>query len=230
MDWVTWLQIKYAHGHWCLTLDADEIFIYPFYETRPLKALTDWLDTHDVASFGALMLDLYPKGRLQTEMYTAGQDPFEILNWFDSGNYFIKRQLKLQNLWVQGGVRARCFFANSPPRSPTLSKVPLVKWNRRFSYLSSTHSLLPRRLNHVYGETGGEKPSGVLLHTKFLHMAVENAAEEKLRREHFENIDLYQTYYDHLTKNPSLWCQTSSKYTGWRQLDTLGLMSKGVWI
>jgi hypothetical protein len=63
-----------------------------------------------------------------------------------------------------------------------------------------------------------------------LHMAVENAAEEKLRREHFENIDLYQTYYDHLTKNPSLWCQTSSKYTGWRQLDTLGLMSKGVWI
>ena len=230
MDWVTWLQIKYAHGHWCLTLDADEIFIYPFYETSPLKALTDWLDTHDVASFGALMLNLYPKGRLQTNIYTAGQNPFEILNWFDSGNYFIKRQLKLQNLWVQGGVRARCFFANSPPRSPTLSKVPLVKWNRRFSYLSSTHSLLPRKLNHVYGETGGEKPSGVLLHTKFLHLAVEGAAEEKLRREHFENIDLYQTYYDRLTKNPSLWCQTSSKYTGWRQLDTLGLMSKGAWI
>ena len=150
------------------------------------------------------MLDLYSKGRLETDIYTSGQNPFEILNWFDSGNYFIKRQLKLQNLWIQGGVRARCFFASAPPRAPTLSKVPLVKWNRRFSYLSSTHALLPRGLNHVYDETGGEKLSGVLLHTKFLHIVVQGAAEEKLRREHFENIDLYQTYYDRLTPNPSL--------------------------
>ena len=71
------------------------------------------------------------------------------------------------------------FFASAPPRAPTLSKVPLVKWNRRFSYLSSTHALLPRGLNHVYDETGGEKLSGVLLHTKFLHIVVQGAAEEK---------------------------------------------------
>ena len=45
--------------------------------------------------------------------------------------------------------------------------------------------------------------SGVLLHTKLLHIVVQGTAEEKLRREHFENIDLYQTYYDRLTQNPS---------------------------
>ena len=27
MDWLTHLQRLYAHGHWCLTIDADEIFI-----------------------------------------------------------------------------------------------------------------------------------------------------------------------------------------------------------
>ena len=59
-------------------------------------------------------------------------------------------------------------------------------------------------VNHVYDETGGEKLSGVLLHTQFLHIVEQGAAEEKLRREHFENIDLYQTYYDRLTPNPSL--------------------------
>ena len=70
------------------------------------------------------------------------------------------------------------FLPAPPPRAPTLSKVPLVKWNRRFSYLSSTHALLPRGLNHVYDETGGEKLSGVLLHTKFLHIVLQGATEE----------------------------------------------------
>jgi hypothetical protein len=105
-----------------------------------------------------------------------------------------------------------------------------VKWNRRFAYLSSTHSLLPRRLNHAYAETGGEQMSGVLLHSKFLHTVADNAGEEKHRREHFENIDLYQDYYDRLTENPYLWCESSTQYTGWPQLDRLGLMSKGPWM
>ena len=27
-------------GHWCLTLDADEILVYPYHESRPICALT----------------------------------------------------------------------------------------------------------------------------------------------------------------------------------------------
>ena len=77
VDWLTWLQCRYAHGHWCLTLDADEILIYPHHDTRPLGALTEWLDEAGRPSFGALMLDLYPKGRLGDRTYEAGQDPIE---------------------------------------------------------------------------------------------------------------------------------------------------------
>jgi hypothetical protein len=76
---------------------------------------------------------------------------------------------------VQGGVRARMFFGKDPRRAPTLNKTPLVRWDRRYAYVSSTHSLLPRRLNHVYDTTGGEKLSGILLHTKFLHTIVEKS-------------------------------------------------------
>ena len=147
MDWVTWLQIRHAHGHWCLTVDADEILIYPYHDTRPLPALTAWLDAGQVRSFGALMLDMYPKGLLQAQTYEPGADPFDALCWFDSGNYTIQKQSVMQRLWIQGGVRARLFFADRPDRAPTLSKVPLVKWERRFAYVSSAHTLLPRDLN-----------------------------------------------------------------------------------
>ncbi|HKK85799.1 MAG TPA: glycosyltransferase family 2 protein [Roseovarius sp.] len=230
MDWLTALQARYAHGHWCLTLDADEIFIYPHHDTRPLPALTEWLEQDERTSFGALMLDMYPKGRLSAHPYQAGDDPFHDLCWFDGGNYIIQRKPDLQNLWIQGGVRARCFFADQPRRAPTMGKIPLVKWNRRFAYVSSTHSLLPRRLNHVYADDGGEIASGILLHSKFLNVIVDKSAEEKSRREHFANSDLYEAYYDRLIDDPDLWCGASTKFISWRQLEAMGLMSKGNWI
>lgn len=42
VDWLNWLQRKYGHGHWTLVVDPDELFIYPFCDTRPIRALTDW--------------------------------------------------------------------------------------------------------------------------------------------------------------------------------------------
>jgi len=230
IDWLTWLQFRHAHGHWCLVLDADEILIYPHHDTRPLRALVDWLEQNGRSSFGALMLDMYPKGPVKSRTYRAGENPFETLCWFDGGNYMIRKKPDFQNLWIQGGVRARMFFADRPRRAPTMGKTPLVKWHRRYAYVSSAHSLLPRRLNHVYDEDGGERTSGILLHTKFLHMVVEKSAEEKRRREHFANSDLYEDYYDALAGNPDLWCEASSRFISWRQLEAMGLMSKGNWV
>jgi hypothetical protein len=167
---------------------------------------------------------------LQAHNYEPGADPFDALCWFDSGNYMIQKQSVLQRLWIQGGVRARLFFQDRPERAPTLGKVPLVKWDRRYAYVSSAHSLLPRDLNRVYDEGGGEFASGVLLHSKFLHMVVAKSAEEKQRREHFANSALYDAYYDSLMQSPDLWCDRSSRYLGWRQLEAMGLMSKGQWL
>ncbi|MEM9130669.1 MAG: glycosyltransferase family 2 protein [Pseudomonadota bacterium] len=230
VDWLTWLQMKYAHGHWCLMLDADEILIYPHYDTRPLTALTGWLEQNDRQSFGTIMLDMYPKGPLGAQKYYSGVDPFEQLCWFDAGNYFMQKKPDLHNLWIQGGVRARRFFANQPKRAPTISKTPLVKWNRRYAYVSSTHSLLPRRLNKVYDDHGGECISGILLHSKFLETVVARSSVEKARGEHFANSALYHEYYDALADNPDLWCEYSTRFNGWRQLEAMGLMSKGGWI
>ena len=229
VDWLNWLQFKYGHDHWCLVVDPDEFFVYPFCDTRPLRALTDWLDASSIKSFSAMLLDMYPKGPFDAQPYHEGQDPFEIAQWFDSGNYTIQRNRKYGNLWIQGGPRARRFFAAEPRRAPTLNKVPLVRWNRRFAYVNSTHAILPPRLNRVYATDGGERISGALLHTKFLRGIVEKSAEEKHRREHFANSTLYDSYYDSLVADPQLWCDRSSRYTGWRGLEAMGLMSRGGW-
>ncbi|WP_222101765.1 hypothetical protein [Jannaschia seosinensis] len=110
-----------------------------------------------------------------------------------------------------------------------MSKVPLVRWHWRYAYVTSTHSLLPRHLNRVYDEDGGEAPIGILLHTKFLPQILVKSAEEKTRRQHFENSSLYDGYYDALVDDPVLWCPASTRLEDWRQLEDLGLMSRGGW-
>jgi len=229
MDWLQWLLMRHGHGRWCLTVDADELLVYPHLDTRPLSALTRWLDDREIEAFGALMLDMYPKGPVASMPYRAGQDPTEVLQWYDRANYTITRKQDLHYLWIQGGVRSRMFLAEDPRRGPTLSKIPLVKWNRRYVYLNSTHSMLPRRLNHVYDTEGGEMLSGVLLHTKFLHTISAKSAEEKNRRQHFGEPGAFDHYYDALTRSPDLWCEASTRYLGWRQLEAEGLMSRGEW-
>ncbi len=229
VDWLNWLQMRFAHGHWSLVVDIDEFFVYPFCDTRPIRALTDWLDASSVKSFGTMSLDMYPKGPIDSTKYDAGGDPFEHAHWFDSGNYTIEKNPTYQNLWIQGGPRARAFFYDDAKRAPALNKIPLVKWNRAYTYLSSTHMLLPRGLNLVYDDLGGEKTSGCLLHAKFLDTLKSKSAEELERQQHFSNSQEYRAYHEGLSEKPDLWCQWSEKYINWRQLEILGLMSKGNW-
>ena len=229
VDWLNHLQSRHGHGHWCLTVDVDEFLVYPFCDTRPLPALTDWLDASAIRSFGAMLLDMYPKGPLDAVPYAEGQDPFEIASWFDAGNYTIRKNSRFGNLWIQGGPRARVFFADQPAHAPALNKIPLVRWERRYAWQSSTHTLLPRGLNLVYDEWGGEKASGVLLHAKWLSPFVAKAEEELERRQHYAASREYRAYAERIGAARDLWCPWSERYINWRQLEILGLMSKGNW-
>ena len=95
--------------------------------------------------------------------------------------------------------------------------------------VSSTHMLLPRGLNLVYDEWGGEKASGCLLHAKFLDTFADKAAEELTGASTMPRSREYRAYAEQLEDDPDLWCKWSEKYINWRQLEILGLMSKGNW-
>lgn len=229
MDWINHLLRRYGHGHWCLTVDADEFLVYPYCDTRPLPALTYWLENSAVRSFGAMVLDMYPKGPVADAPLLEGEDPFQIACWFDSGNYTISRNWAMGNLWIQGGPRARAFFDQTPYEAPALNKIPLVHWHKRYAYVSSTHMMLPRGLNLVFDEWGGEKASGVLMHAKFLNTFKSKAEEELKRREHYASSREYAAYLSSDDKSPELWNRWSERFTDWRQLELLGLVSKGNW-
>jgi len=229
MDWLMHLLRRHGHDRWCLTVDVDEFLVYPFCETRPLRALTDWLESGEVRAFSSMMLDMYPKGEMHVQPYREGQNPFEIAQYFDSGNYVISRNARYRNLWIQGGPRARVFFADTPRKAPAMNKTPLVKWHRSYAYVSSTHMMLPRGLNLTYETAAGEKPSGCLLHAKFLDTFAVKAEEELARGQHYAESHEYRAYRQGVAQERDLWCKWSEKYINWRQLETLGLMSKGNW-
>ncbi len=229
LDWLTWLQMRYGHGHWTLMADADELLIYAHHETRSLHDLTAWLESHGQDAFGALMLDLYPQGPLGNQTYDPETDPIRVLDGFDNGPYRVQRQSPLGNLWVQGGARERMFFASAPRRSPTLNKIPLVRWSRHYAFVNSCHSALPRRLNAIYDGPGGTAASGILLHTKFLPDVVDRSKTEKARRQHFHDPDQFGPYYDGIIAQPVMWTERSEHYAGWQQLRALGLMNDGGW-
>ncbi|NOD48619.1 glycosyltransferase family 2 protein [Ruegeria sp. HKCCD5849] len=229
LDWLTWLQMRHGHAHWCLMVDADELLVYSHCDTRPLQDLTHWLEQKGRVGFGALMLDLYPKGPLGRDTYDPDTDPTDLLCWFDAGPYRAERQSPIGNLWVQGGARERMFFTQTRQRSPTLNKIPLIRWSRRYAYVNSCHSALPRHLNAAYDGPGGAAPSGVLLHTKFLPEIVEKSKSEKERCQHFHDPSQFAAYYDGIINQPVMWTPQSVRYTGWKQLQQMGLMPGGDW-
>ncbi|WP_051909425.1 glycosyltransferase family 2 protein [Paenirhodobacter enshiensis] len=228
MDWINHLLRRYGSGHWCLTVDADELLTIPHRDTRDLRDLTGWLDARGVPMMAALMLDLYPRGALSGAVCPPGTDPATVLNWFDADNYTWEFQPRFRNISIRGGVRRRVFFADTPENAPHLHKVPLIRWNRRYAYVSSTHVALPRRLNAGF-DARLSLPTGVLLHDKFLDQIIAKSRDEKLRGEHFTHAARYDGYYDALIADPVLWNADSQQMTDWRGLETLGLMSRGAW-
>jgi hypothetical protein len=175
-----------------------------------------------------MLLDMYARTAIDKTTCPRGENPFKQASYFDAGNYQFRQNKRYGNLWIQGGPRQRVFFPDLPQAAPALNKIPLVKWQRGAVYVSSTHSLLPRSLNIVYDETGGEKICGLLLHAKFLSDLKDKAREEQHRKQHYASSREYRAYGRNTGR--ILWTPKSTHYEGWRQLESLGLMSTGDWI
>lgn len=228
LDWVGWLLLRHGAGHWCLTLDADELLIFPHWQERGLPALTRFLESRGAEALTVTMIELYPKGPLSEARHSPGQNPLETLPWFDASGYDYTPLQRFGLVSIRGGVRRRVFFADAHAHAPHLHKTPLIRWSRRYAYVSSTHIALPRRLNGGFARA--DLPTGVLLHTKFLPNILDKSRDEKRRAEHFTHAENYDSYYDSVIADPNLWFEGSQRFEGWQQLEALGLMSRGGWI
>lgn len=217
MYWLNFLLWKHGVDHWCVTCDPDEFFIFPNIEKENIKSLTNYLENKGKNSFSTILIDMYSQEDLA---YKTGQNPLEFCGYFDKSGYRFTPFPPCENIWIQGGVRERLFCLDEPEKSPALNKVPLVYWKRNYLYASSTHDLLPKKLNHC----SFALKTGALLHFKFLSTFKEKVKEEMVRGEHYNDSGEYKHYHDNLDSLSFYNDALSVKYTNSQQLTDLNLI------
>ena len=63
--------------------------------------LTEHLVTVGRVSMGTILLDLYGETPVAETICAAGEDPVSAAPWFDPANYFMRRNDRYRNLWIQ---------------------------------------------------------------------------------------------------------------------------------
>ena len=217
-DWTNMVLGAHADGQWALTVDADELFVFPAYEHVGLRALCGHLDAHGARGVVALMVDMYGPGAIAGTIHDPGRPLTEASPWFDPGPYSFVRDARCPHVQFVGGVRARAFdFSAHQPTPPVVSKVPLVKWDRATRYLMAAHAVTPLP---VYPMLGG------LLHFKFLSDFPDRVVTAVAEAQHFGGAQEYRVYLEHLRRDPDLRLRNdaSQRFAGSAQLLDLRLL------
>lgn len=219
--WVNEILDAFAPNHWALTVDADELLIYPDCERLNIIELTRLLDESGADAMIAPMLDMYPKGPLSSNSYRPGADFLDHSAYFDPGPYEFKI-VGDQRVIARGGPRQRVFWEGRglDHNSPYLFKMPLVRWNRGMAYKASTHIL--------EGPSSLASTTGLLLHFKFLPDFARKAEIEVGRGEHFAGARQYAAYAQIVKESPDVRVdyEGSVRYKNSSQLVEMGLMNK----
>ncbi len=227
MDWCNHLLARHGVGKWCVTVDPDEFLIYPYVEQRGLRSLTRYMEGIQQPSLLAPLIDAYGPDSLTRTQLDETTDPFELCPYFDRFNIAQKFNQENENFWMQGGVRMRRIFSEEPHRAPALNKVPLVRWQRGYRYVSSMHHLNRPELNC----TVRGKPiavSGLLFHFKYVNLLAQKASEEIVRGEHYAGGAEYKAYLgagDSVLFDPDI----SLRFSDSNQMCRLGFMQAGGW-
>lgn len=252
-DWLNALLAEYGVGGWCVTVDVDELLIYPGSERTSLRALTTHLDQRGYEALTCLLLDLYPDGPLNACSYNPGDDLLSAAPYFDIGPYDRSTFDLCPGVLIKGGMRERVFYPEFRARglgakifdtmlyrvalrAPLLRDSPWLQARRRPSPPCLTKVPLVRwdkdskylHCTHWVSRKTVALETGALLHFKFLHDFHARAVEEVARGEHYDEATEYRRYAQRLALNPdmTLMYEGSTRFEGTAQLVGLGLMQE----
>lgn len=214
--WTTELCDHYANGHWCLTLDSDEMLVFPGCEHINLIELCHYMDKHNFEGLFTIFLDMYSDRPLSQSQYKPSTPFLSTCQYFDAN---VAYQLKVPNLFppvqIFGGPRQRMFWdQGNKGTGPSMRKLPLIKWHRGFKYHHSTHSTSLIRLADF---------TGALLHFKFFASFQQLAINEYNRGDRMQMED-YKKYAD-MVQEQDLYFKTDSSV---RYDSSLTLVEHGV--
>ena len=220
VQWINSLLDAYAVDHWALTVDADELLVYPGCEKLSLQDLTAHLDGRGEQALLTFLLDMYSDRQIRETLYTTGRPFLDSCPYFDVDSYSWEPTNETRGrVPSRGGPRDRVFWAGNDRGRPApfLPKIPLVRWRRGLAYQASTHVLPGVRVSAM---------TGVLMHFKFFSDFTDRVAEEAVRGEHWQDAGQYGVYRKVLEENPGLnmHYRQSVRYEDSQQLVDLGLM------
>ncbi|MCK1709612.1 MULTISPECIES: glycosyltransferase family 2 protein [unclassified Bradyrhizobium] len=223
--WTSAVLDQFAPGRWALTLDADELFVYPGCETFDLRCLCRYLESAGADCMTAEMIDMYPRVLGGSERYRAGESLVAFCPYFDSDTYVKRRRRGFPTNYLIGGARARLFYDEPmPPKialydalvrllepyglarllpavnitrwePPLLTKVPLARWLPGRRYIAAGHLMAPR------GKPGDV--TGALLHFKFLHDFTDKVATAVREGNYYRGSVEYKRYAERLAQDQS---------------------------
>ncbi|MEW5686445.1 MAG: glycosyltransferase family 2 protein [Pseudomonadota bacterium] len=218
VDWISHVLDAFCDGYWTLTVDADELFVFPGCERIGLRAACEHFDAVGAEGVMALMIDMYGPGEVSATAHDPDARLLDTCPYFDPGPYRAVRTGLFPNVHFHGGPRMRLFdFSPYQERPPVLTKAPLVKWERGRQYLLSTHAVTPLRL---YPMLAG------LLHFKFLSDFHDRAIQAVATGRHYGGSSEYRAYKDVMDRGGALRPRDdhSVRYLGTDQLVRLELM------
>ncbi|UQR65490.1 glycosyltransferase family 2 protein [Bradyrhizobium sp. C-145] len=223
--WTSAVLDQFAPGRWALTLDADELFVYPGCENFDLRWLCRYLESTGADCMTAEMVDMYPRWLGGPERYQAGESLVAFCPYFDSDTYVKRRRRGFPTNYLVGGARARLFYDEPMPpkialydalvqllepyglarllpavnitrwQPPLLTKVPLARWLPSRRYIAAGHLMAPP------GKPGDV--TGALLHFKFLHDFTDKVAIAVREGNYYLGSVEYQRYAERLDQNRS---------------------------
>ena len=161
-------------------------------------------------SVRALLLDLYSREPIENLRYRPGQNPIEVVSFFDSDISLYK---KGPGGLVKGGVRKRVFDA-----SVALTKHPIILFEQGVNIRVGMH--------HPAQGSIFSKNYCVLLHTKFLQDCPQKSLDAVDSKQFWDNSSEYVKYMQIFSKNvhTSFWSKgVSMRYENLEQLQELGL-------
>ena len=226
MEWMLPLLENFGRDRWCVVVDADELLTLPLPGGTAIDDYCDALDREEVDAVLAVMVDVYPCGRLRDALYRSGDDPLALCRWFDRNVWTTHVPRFFDHVGHEsffGGVRQRVFGSPLPAGRGTgdqtyytLNKVPLFKYTPEHRFSPSFHWVEGAKMS---------SSRCALLHWKYTADLVTSASEEVNRAEHWDSASQYERYVRALNDPDfSLYePDTSMAYEGPEQLLALGV-------
>lgn len=244
---------NFCIGKWTFCVDIDELFVFPYMETRSMQDLTGQLDDCERKTLWALGIEVYGSGPLlKTELGSRE------LRYFDPSGYYQSYGNNGQ-IEVRGGPRSRlldlrqrdksvpihqfpseetmrlnpesCKALIYPAefyRAPSLHKLPLVKPDEGFFYNFRQRDVMDKKMN--WPHKWHPCPTGVLLTYKYHKQFCESLIHKSDSASLVPGSDFLDSILiDQLKANPnfSFMERWSMPYESSKSLIDQGLMSEG---